>query len=796
MGEDSVIVPLQHYTPEQRGRMLEDIYRRMVAGKTGKWEANAEAEIEALEAEGLSTPLWAMIRGALGAVADAEGKPRGKVEGEAMLLALFEEEWRKAEELDKNDAPQMAFAVAATAMAGGQTLRGLGQLNLGNTGLDVSRLPTVLTEDAKAMFGWLARWEGDMLLPAEPDLLAEAFVLYTLSGKLERRQPQLKDTLVAFLNAEAAKAGQDETHFIWDFAARALQRFPALASDVLQPALPEGSEAEWRTIAFATISNPGVDAETLKRRTDRAIAQPVGRVWWMRALADLNPKQPALAFELGQRLHAAPAHPYPSELRTAYAMLLFNSIIDAPTRDRRNTVLDELRQIARRHDEAALRKFFAKGLVNALATDLPWGHVFPLLTELRQLTLNHDEEVLRECLVMGLVNALHDAPDWDQKSGFLDELRAVVRKHSVAALRDRYAHGLVIAFTSAPTWDEKLLILDELRHIAIQYGEAVLREKLALVLFNAFNNAPTLKRKATLLDELRQLSRQHKEPSLREFFSSGLFNAFNEAQTERQQAKVLKELRQLAHQHNEPAVRNNLARALVNASAFAPTWELRVQLLEELRSLAYGQGEPAILESYAKGLFNAVVGAQTEERKAKFLNDLRQLERAHDLRPVRAWFAKGLFNALFDERTEERKDELLDELRELARQHYEADVRETLAKALANAFTAAPRKELKEGLVDELLETTANPASSEMMALRVHALHLGLRHGKFVGSSRVRALEELLSYEDLLPDSQAGQMARQIIQQLKRAPSAPSGPEIPEPKDWNGRTGQEFPSFL
>ena len=421
------------------------------------------------------------------------------------------------------------------------------------------------------------------------------------------------------------------------------------------------------------------------------------------------------------------------------AIGLFNALLYAKQEEKlelRDQLLREVRELAARYPEAAVREQLAKGLFNALVYAQQEGKPElrdNLLEELRELTGRYpDDAAVRERLAIGLNNALFYAQQEGKpelRDNLLEELRELAARYpDDAPVREWLAKGLHKALNGALQEGKPELranLLAELRELAGRYpDDAAVREWLAKGLYNALLYAqqqgkPELR--ANLLAELRELAgRYPDDAAVREWLAKGLYNALLYAQQEGKpelRDNLLAELRKLAGRYpDDAAVREWLAKGLYNALLYAQQEgkpELRDNLLAELRELAERYPEAAVREQLAGGLNNALVYARQEaklELRDQLLVELRELAARYPEAAVREQLAKGLFNALNDARQEEKlelRDQLLGELRELAARYPEAAVREQLARGLYNALNYAKQEgklELRDQLLGELRE--------------------------------------------------------------------------------------------
>jgi hypothetical protein len=127
---------------------------------------------------------------------------------------------------------------------------------------------------------------------------------------------------------------------------------------------------------------------------------------------------------------------------------LLNTLNNAKDEDdlaRRDTLLDELRALARSYpDDAAVRERLAGGLFNTLnhaKAEDDLARRDTLLDELRALARSYpDDAAVRDPLARGLLNTLNDAKDEDdlaRRDTLLDELRALARSYpDDAAVRE------------------------------------------------------------------------------------------------------------------------------------------------------------------------------------------------------------------------------------------------------------------------------------------------------------------------------------------------------------------------
>ena len=143
-----------------------------------------------------------------------------------------------------------------------------------------------------------------------------------------------------------------------------------------------------------------------------------------------------------------------------------------------------------------------------------------LLGELRELATRYPEAAVRGRLAASLNNALIYAKQeekLEQRDQLLAELRELGARCPEAAVREQLANGLFNAMNDAK--QEKKLelrdqLLGELRELAGRYPEAAVREWLAKGLFNAMNDArrkDKLELRDQLREELSELIRQYPE---------------------------------------------------------------------------------------------------------------------------------------------------------------------------------------------------------------------------------------------------------------------------------------------
>ncbi len=350
-------------SPLDRTAILAQTYRTF----GGPGDSRAADEIGELDARGLSTPLWAMIRGYAAALSDNKSHPRTEANADAMLLALFEEEWRKADALNPDATPLAALAIAAATMGGATTCQALSELEpLRGQGLDCAAINTVASESLEGMFSLFARWRDHHVHPAEPDLIGEAFVLFLLSQKVKQCQPQLAQTLSAYRDHLVKDATDQDDHKLWEFTARAVQNFPELAQAHLRDHLPEGSESTWIMVGMTTLGEEFNEAR-LKRQTNLAIGQARTSAWWMAALERVCRQHPAAYEQADWLWRGIQADP---QARTSHARfysgILFNKGVTLGEQGRSDDAIacyDQVIKVTEAPVEPRAKALYNKGVI-------------------------------------------------------------------------------------------------------------------------------------------------------------------------------------------------------------------------------------------------------------------------------------------------------------------------------------------------------------------------------------------------------------------------------------------------
>jgi hypothetical protein len=174
------------------------------------------------------------------------------------------------------------------------------------------------------------------------------------------------------------------------------------------------------------------------------------------------------------------------------AIGLNNALVDAKQEEKlelRDQLLGELRELAGRYPEAAVRDRLAKGLYNTMKDAKQEEKLElrdQLLGELRELAARYPEAAVREQLAKGLYNALNYARQEEKlelRDQLLGELRELASRYPEAAVRERLAKGLFNALVDAKE-EEKLelryQLLGELRELLQQYpDDTFLRDEIA-----------------------------------------------------------------------------------------------------------------------------------------------------------------------------------------------------------------------------------------------------------------------------------------------------------------------------
>nr|WP_271009790.1 hypothetical protein [Paucibacter sp. B51] len=341
------------------------------------------------------------------------------------------------------------------------------------------------------------------VLPLEPDLVGEHFVLSELSQK-----------------------STAECQALMAVAWRANPLGSAAFLDRLSQTLRQDSLFEYQggaRTAMALLFQAPPDSGTL-----------AWALLGVNLLARLSAQFPTETWQLARHMHQVARVADEAALWEQWAKGAVNLLNDLGSRDPQaaRALLDEMAQAAKARDEAALWEQRAKGafnLLNDLRSRDPQA-ARALLDEMAQAAKARDEAALWELWAQAAVNLLNDLGSRDPQAAraLLDEMAQAAKARDEAALWELWAQAAVNLLNDLGSRDPQAAraLLDEMAQAAKARDEAALWEQWAQAAFNLLNDLRSRDPQAAraLLEEMARVAESRDEIVLQEIWAVGARN--------------------------------------------------------------------------------------------------------------------------------------------------------------------------------------------------------------------------------------------------------------------------------